>query len=194
MRVITGKFRSRIIDSPKGVDLRPTSDRVKESLFAILEAFIIDKNVLDLFGGTGNLGIEALSRGAKSAVFVDNNPRCTAAIKKNLESLGIKILRPASGGPQDDISQVLLKDAFKYIKEVNAAGQRFDLIFLDPPYYKDMVKKSLIILNDYNIITSIVVAEHHRKDELPQPEELSNFKLFRQERYGGTFLSFFKRS
>ena len=183
MRIIAGIYKSRLINSPNGVELRPTSDRVKESLFGILGASVIDKNVLDLFSGTGNLGIEALSRGVKSCVFVDNNPRCVAAIKKNLESLKIT-----------ESAEVILKDALRYIKKAKEEGIVFDLIFLDPPYYKDMIKKFLILLNDYNIITTlgIITAEHHKRDELPQPQELKNLKLYREEKYGGTFLSFFK--
>lgn len=203
MRIITGKFKSRLITSPKGVYLRPTADRVKESLFGILGAFVIDKNVLDLFSGTGNLGIEALSRGAKSCVFVDNNPRCIAAIKKNLESLGINPVRHCcskmgangvSNGVKGE-AEVVLRDVFKYIKEAKEKGPAFDLVLLDPPYYKDMVKKSLILLDDYNIITrlSVIGAQHYRKDELPQPDKLRNLILFRQEKYGVTFLSFYKK-
>lgn len=183
MRIIAGRFRSRRIISPRGVEMRPTSDRVKESLFGILGEFIAGKNALDLFGGTGNLGIEALSRGAKSCVFVDNNPRCIAVIKKNLESLGIKAQ-----------TEVVFKDAFKYIKDAINKGIAFDLVFLDPPYYKDLIKKSLIMLDNYNIIMdlSYIIAEHHKRDDLPGPDELKNLKLCRQERYGGTFLSFYK--
>lgn len=183
MRIIAGKFRSRLISSPKGADIRPTSDRVKESLFGILGSFVVDKDVLDLFSGTGNLGIEALSRGAKSCVFVDTNPRCIAAIKKNLESLGIK-----------ENIEVVLKDAFRYAKEANAKGITFDLIFLDPPYYNDLIKKSLLLLDNYNIINNLstIVAEHYKKDDLPQSQDLKNLRLFRQERYGGTFLSFYR--
>lgn len=185
MRIIAGIYKSRLIHAPKGTDIRPTYDRVKESLFGILGALVIDKNVLDLFGGTGNLGIEALSRGAKSVVFVDSHPRCVAAIKQNLESLGI-------GGQ----AQVVLKDAFKYLKGAGASGPKFDLVFLDPPYYKDTIKKSLLLLDTYNIIThhSVLVAEHYKLDELPLPEELTSLKLVRQEQYGGTFLSFYRKS
>jgi 16S rRNA (guanine966-N2)-methyltransferase len=184
MRIIAGKYKSRLINSPKGVEVRPTSDRVKESMFGILGTFVIDKNVLDLFSGTGNLGIEALSRGAKTCVFIDSNPRCIAAIKENLGSLGIK-----------EEAQVILKDAFRYIKEANENGIFFDVIFLDPPYYRDSIKKSLILLDDYNIITNLAisVAEHHKRDELPLSDELKNLELFRQERYGGTFLSFYRK-
>lgn len=183
MRIIAGIYKSRLIYSPKGVELRPTSDRVKESLFGILGAAVIEARALDLYSGTGNLGIEALSRGAASCVFVDSNARCAAAIKQNLKDLGI-----------NEGVEVVLKDSFRYIKETAATGAKFDIIFLDPPYYKDMIKKSLILLDYYNIITnhSIVIAEHYKRDELPEQEELKNLKLYRQERYGGTFLSFYK--
>lgn len=184
MRIIAGKYRSRLIHSPKGVELRPTADRVKESLFAILTTFIVDKAALDLFSGTGNLGIEALSRGAKSCVFVDNNPRCIASIKENLESLGIK-----------EGVEVVLKDGFKYINAAAAGGIGFDLILLDPPYYNDMIKKTLILLDNYIIINTsgFIVAEHYQRDDLPQPDDLKNLVLCRQEKYGGTILSFYKR-
>ena len=195
MRVIAGKYKSRLIKSPAGVparpngrsggELRPTSDRVKESLFGILGNFVMDKDVLDLFSGTGNLGIEALSRGAKSCIFVDNNPRCITAINKNLESLGIK----------EDV-EVILKDVFKYVKQAGANGLEFDLILLDPPYYKEMIKKSLRLLDNHIIIKPLgfIVTEHYKTDDLPAPGELRHLELCRQEKYGGTFLSFYRRA
>ena len=184
MRIIAGKFKSRVIKPPKGAGLRPTSARVKESLFGILGGFVIDKEVLDLFSGTGNLGLEALSRGARSCVFVDNNPRCTTAIAKNLEVLGAQ-----------KEAQVLLKDTFKFIKEAHRANSVFDVVFIDPPYYTDMIKKCLILLDNYNIInpSGFVIAEHHTEDDLPQSTELRHLGLCRQQRYGGTILSFYKR-
>ncbi|MEI8176020.1 MAG: 16S rRNA (guanine(966)-N(2))-methyltransferase RsmD [Candidatus Omnitrophota bacterium] len=182
MRVITGKFRSRIIKAPRGVELRPTADRVKESLFAILGGFVIDKDCLDLFSGTGNLGIEAFSRGARSCVFIDANRRCTVAIKENIASLGII-----------EGAQVFCRDAFRFLKEAEVQGSSFDLIFLDPPYYNDLIKKALLTVDSYNIIKAfgIVIAEHHLKDELPPADELKRLVLFRQESYGGTILSFY---
>jgi len=183
MRIIAGQFKSRLIKSPKGVDLRPTSDRVKESLFGILAGSVIDKNILDLFSGTGNLGIEALSRGAKSCVFVDNNPRCITAIKNNLETFGI-----------GQKAQVLLKDSSRFISQAQADGLVFDLIFLDPPYHNNLTKKCLILLDNYNIInpSTTIIAEHYKRDELPQPDELKNLELFRQGKYSGTILSFYR--
>lgn len=183
MRIIAGKYKSRLIGAPKGVDLRPTSDRVKESLFGILGTRVIDADVLDLFSGTGNLGIEALSRGAKSCVFVDTHPRCIAQIKENLKSLDI----------YEDV-EVVLRDGFRYMKDASDEGLIFGLVLLDPPYYIELIKKSLILLDGYNIInsSSIVVAEHFRTDDLPDPLELTRLKLIRQEKYGGTILSFYK--
>ncbi|MDD5449184.1 MAG: 16S rRNA (guanine(966)-N(2))-methyltransferase RsmD [Candidatus Omnitrophica bacterium] len=183
MRIIAGRFRSRRIESPKGVTIRPTSDRVKESLFGILGPFVMGKNCLDLFGGTGNLGLEALSRGARSCTFIDNNPRCVSIIRKNAESLGVT-----------KEANINLADAIRYVKKTAKEGLVFDLIFLDPPYHKGIVKKSLILLDDYNIISklSIIVAEHHREDELPPADELRKLTMFRQEKYGGTFLSFYR--
>jgi len=183
MRIIAGEYKSRKIEPPAGVNIRPTSDRVKEALFNILGPRVIGKRVLDLFSGSGNLGIEALSRGAKSCVFVDNNQQCIRTIKSNLTSLGI-----------EGNENVVLKDALKFIKDPGGDEGVFDIIFVDPPYYKDIVKNSLILLDNYNIISAltIVIAEHHRRDDVPQSEELKKIELFRQERYGGTILSFYK--
>jgi len=155
---------------------------VKESLFGILGTLVIGKNVLDLFSGTGNLGLEAISRGAGSCIFVDNNPRCTSAIKDNIESLGI-----------EGNVEVILSDALNYIKKIGGKEHDFDIIFLDPPYYHSLVKKTLILLDHYNIIkpSTIIVAEHHKKDDLPEPNELKRLELRRQEEYGGSILSFY---
>ncbi|MCX5716111.1 MAG: 16S rRNA (guanine(966)-N(2))-methyltransferase RsmD [Candidatus Omnitrophica bacterium] len=185
MRITAGEYRSRLIRSPRGVPIRPTADRVKQALFNILGKVIIDRSVLDLFGGTGNLGLEAISRGAASCVFIDNNVRCIDAIKYNVESLKL---------PQSVKTEVILQDAFWYIREVAKKGLQFGLIFLDPPYHKELIKKSLILLDNYNIITpsSYVIAEHYRKDDLPADEELKNLELCRQEKYGSTILSFYR--
>ncbi|MFH1848151.1 MAG: 16S rRNA (guanine(966)-N(2))-methyltransferase RsmD [Candidatus Omnitrophota bacterium] len=181
MRVIAGQFRSRLISPPKGANIRPTSDRVKESLFAILSRFVEGKKALDLFSGSGSLGIEALSRGAQSVVFVDNRTQCVSAITDNLYVLGI------------NNSKVVLKGAFLFIKSAFKAEISFDVIFADPPYYKDLAKKTLKLLDNYNIITSsgLVIIEHHKRDTLP--DGLTNLGLFRQAKYGETLLSFFKK-
>lgn len=183
MRIVGGIYKSRHIKVPKGVDVRPTSDRTKEALFSILGGFIKDKCALDLFSGSGNLGLEAISRGAKEVTFVDKSPRCVRAIRENIRLLGII----------EDRYNVILKDALSFIKETHLSGIRYDLVLLDPPYYHALVKKTLNLLDNHIIITSsgLIVAEHYKKDQLPNT--LRNIVLYRQCKYGQTILSFFKQ-
>ncbi len=117
MRVVSGRFGGRRLDAPRGRDTRPTTDRVREALFSILGP-IDGVRVLDLFAGSGALGIEALSRGAASATFVDSDPRAAAALRRNLEALGLD-------------EHVERRDALSYLKR---ASDTFGLVFLDPPY------------------------------------------------------------
>jgi len=180
MRIVAGTYRSRLIQMPKGVKIRPTQDRVREAIFNILGARLVGAKFLDLFSGSGAFGIEALSRGAREAVFIDNNPSCISTIKKNLISLHI-----------EDNFKVIHKDALKAIKDLNRAKDRFDIVFLDPPYYKSLSEKSLIAIDKCDIIhhSSFVIAEHFKKDALP--ESLVNLKLVRQSKYGDTAVSFY---
>ena len=148
MRVISGLYKGKILDGFDIDGTRPTQDRVKESLFGSIQDYIEDSVVLDLFAGSGNLGIEALSNGAKECYFVDNNKEAIKVINSNLERLGI-------------ISNVLYKDfkeALDYFKTNNI---KFDLVFLDPPYKDDYIDYSINYLLDNNLLNdkSIVVAE-----------------------------------
>jgi len=181
MRIVAGKYKSRFINMPKGVKIRPTQDRVREAIFNILSRRCIGAKVLDLYSGSGALGIEALSRGAGEAIFVDNNKKCIKTIKGNLNSLNTEY--------NYKVSQT---DAFRFIKLCSAKKLRFDLIFLDPPYHKDMVEKALIELDKCDIITrsGVVIAENFKKDKIP--ESLNNLKLIRQNAYGDTMISFYK--
>lgn len=182
MRIIGGEYRSRLIAMPKGVDIRPTQDRVREAVFNLL-GDINDKNVLDLFAGSGAFGIEALSRGAARATFVDNNSRCIDTIKANLDSLRIDEYR------YDTVRANALSVFPRLVKE----GERFDLIFADPPYYKDIARKSLINIDAYDILTEIgiVIIEHFKKDSLEAPFRT----LFRgkERRYGDTIITTYRR-
>ncbi len=182
MRVIAGKYRSRIIKMPKGPEIRPTKDRIREALFNIIGDFVRGAAVLDAFAGSGAFGIEALSRGAKRAVFVDNNKRCVETIKKNLKALNVQI---------KNIS-IIKMDVFKAFYFLERKKEKFDIVLLDPPYYKDMAKKSLIKLDRHDILTSscIIAVEHHRNDILP--EELDVLTSYRIARYGDICLSFYK--
>ena len=124
MRVITGTARGRRLKELQGMETRPTTDKVKESLFSIIQFDIEGRRVLDLFAGTGQLGIEALSRGAAEAVFVDRRPDAVRLVQENLALCGFT-----------DRARVKSGDALTYLK----SGEKFDLIFLDPPYAADLL-------------------------------------------------------
>lgn len=180
MRITSGIFKSRIIKAPK--DIRPTLDNVRKAVFDILGKEVNDARVLDLFAGSGALGIEALSRGAASCVFVDNSRVSVKAIKDNLETLG---LSRAAG------SRVVHADSLAALGKLASGGAGFDLIFIDPPYYKALAKKSLSLLADCDILseTGVAVIEHSKHD--PMPDSSGNLRLLRTARYGDTLVSFY---
>lgn len=182
MRVIAGKYRSRIIKMPKGVKVRPTKDRIREALFNIIGESIWGATVLDAFAGSGAFGIEALSRGAKRVVFIDKDKRCIETIKENLKNLGIK---------EGDVS-IIRMDAFRAFYVLEGSHEKFNIVLLDPPYYKDMAKKSLNKLDGRDILTShcIIVAEHYKDDILPK--KLNNITSYRTVGYGDVCLTFYR--
>lgn len=182
MRITSGKFKSRIIRVPKAI--RPTLDNVRKAIFDILGEGIAGTNILDLFAGSGALGLEALSRGASSCIFVDNNRSCIKAIKNNLEALGLS--------SNKDIV-IITSDAIRAISKLAKSGDKFDLIFLDPPYYKSLAKKSLFSLGSCDILTKsgVAIAEHSKHDEVPS--SVGELKLYRSARYGDTQISFYRK-
>jgi len=184
MRIVAGKYKSRLIDMPKRVKIRPTQDRIREAIFNILGRRCVGARVLDLYSGSGALGIEALSRGAREAAFIDSNKKCIKAIKGNLSSLNIEY-------NIDHNYEVVQVDALRFIELCSAKELRFDLIFLDPPYHKGMAEKTLIELDKCDIITcsGVVIAENFKKNKIP--ESLNNLKLIRQNTYGDTMISFY---
>ena len=181
MRVVGGIYRSRAIVMPKGADIRPTQDKVRQAIFNILQD-VQGTEVLELFAGSGAFGIEALSRGARHVTFVDNNPHCIRTIKKNLESL--KIL-PA-------FYTIIKANALETIALLHTQRKMFNLVFLDPPYHQDLAKKCLISLNAYVIVnpSSLVVTEHFKCDELPN--DLDNFSLLTERKYSDTRISIYR--
>jgi len=183
MRIIGGEYRSRLIGMPKGAQTRPTQDRVREAVFNVL-ADVGGKRVLDLFAGSGAYGLEALSRGACHATFVENNSRCLAAIESNLAALKVP----------DSKYEVLRSSAYMAISRLEKDGERFDLIFVDPPYHKDMAKKCLIYIDYYDILSrfGLVVVEHFRSDSLEA--ELNNITPGKERKYGDTVITIFKKS
>jgi 16S rRNA (guanine(966)-N(2))-methyltransferase RsmD len=179
MRIITGRSKGRRLARPKGQGIRPTSDRVKESLFNILRMEMEGKVVLDLFAGTGNLGIEALSRGAERTIFVEKKEQAIRLIQKNLAQFGL-----------EERSEVLPKDTNRAIGILRQRGESFDLILMDPPYEKGWIQRTLRKLNSHPIYhgDSVLVIEHTRREPLPQP--LEGWSLIRQRQIGDTLISF----
>lgn len=180
MKIIAGEYKGRIIKMPDGI--RPTSDKVRESLFEILKNRIEGASFLDLYSGSGAVGIESLSRGSKKVVFVDNNRNCIAILKANLTKLGVSETSYGIYG----------KDCVNSIKALQGSGVHFDIVFLDPPYRSGLAKNTLIELNSYDILTpnALVIAEVFKKESLP--EELGSFEKTRSCKYGDTLLEFFQ--
>ncbi len=179
MRIITGTSKGRRLATPKSHAIRPTSDRVKESIFNILGKGVEGKVVLDLFAGTGNLGIEALSRGAKKAFFVEKGRQALRLIQRNLSQCGMS-----------ERSEILSMDVGRAIGILNQRGGSFDLILMDPPYEKGLIQKTLIKLHSNRIYheDSILLIEHDRREPIPQTVE--GWRLIRQQGIGDTLISF----
>lgn len=180
MRVITGKAKGRRLKSVRGMNTRPTSDRVKEAMFAILGNTVVDAMVLDLFAGTGGLGIEALSRGAKFCIFVDKDRRAISVIRDNLSVTGF-----------DKQAWVLPVDALASYAKIAQRGYAFDLVFADPPYWMDVAEKLLAGLQRFSLLKpgGIVVYEHDAGKELPAA--VGNCRMARQQVYGDTQLTIY---
>ena len=174
VRVISGILKGRNII---GFDLdgtRPTMDRVKESLFSTIQGKIMDSICLDLFAGSGNLGIEAISEGAKEVYFVDNNIKAIKVINNNIENFNIK-----------DKSKVLNMNyvkALEYLKE-----KKFDIIFLDPPYKTNYIENSIKLIDEYNLLNDdgIIICESSSIDKIIYTDK---FKAIKDKRYGDKFI------
>ena len=179
MRVITGKARGVVLKTPDGNLTRPTTDRVKEALFSIIQFELPGARVLDLFGGTGQLGIEALSRGAKEAVFVDAREDACRLIRENLRRAKL-----------EGTAKVIRSDYLDYLKRCR---EKFHIILLDPPYAEIFLENSLKIITEIDILQSggIIVAERPVGKELPW--EFPGFSRSRDYKYGNTLLTLYRR-
>lgn len=175
LRVISGKARGRKIKTLKGDTTIPTADRVKEALFSIVSGNVYGSRVLDLYAGTGSLGIEALSRGAVFCTFIDRSPRCEKLIGENLSITGFT-----------EYSNVLRGDVLKLIPGL--LKDSYDLVFLDPPYMKGLAEETLELLSKGNIISpgGIVVAEQNVKE--PVRDVYGNLHLISRHKYKDTML------
>lgn len=182
MRIIGGSAKGRRLHAPKGPAVRPTASRVKESLFNILPRDFSGLKVLDLYAGSGNLSIEALSRGAARAVLVDSSARSTQAIKKNLRRFGLT-------GKAD----VWLAPVARALRALAKRGAAFDVIFLDPPYDRGLIEPSLEMIARLDLLSAsgVMVAEHSAREEIRS--RIDGLILYDQRRYGDTLLSFLRR-
>lgn len=174
MRVIAGTARGRPLVAPRGHATRPITDRVKETLFGILGDRVIDARALDLYAGSGSVGIEALSRGAASCAFVEHDRRAVAAIRENLERAGVA-----------ELASVHAEEVRRFLNR--AADNRFTLVFMDPPYEERAILAPLERLRGHLAPGAAVVVKHFWRTPIPEPPGLARW---RDRRFGETTLTF----
>lgn len=179
MRVITGRARGVRLKTPEGLNTRPTTDRVKEGLFSVIQFEIEGRTVLDLFAGTGQLGIEALSRGASHAVFVDQGLKAVQLVKENVKRAGM-----------EKCSRVMQSDYASFLKSTK---ETFDIIFLDPPYAEKFLENALNIISEIDILRDggIIICE--KTVEKPLNLEYPGLIFRKEYRYGKTSLVLFRK-
>ncbi|MEG1311076.1 MAG: 16S rRNA (guanine(966)-N(2))-methyltransferase RsmD [Romboutsia sp.] len=181
MRVISGKVRGLKLNTPKNEDVRPTTDRVKESLFNMINPYIMESNILDLFAGTGSLGIECLSRGADKCVFVDVSKDSIDIVKSNIKKARV-----------ENESIVLKVDFKEAISRLKIQNNKFDIIFMDPPYYKNMFIDALQKIDSADLLNKdgIIVIEHDSKEVFP--DNIGRLEKNKIKKYGNTTITFYK--
>ena len=179
MRVISGKAKGIVLKTPDGMETRPTSDRVKEALFSIIQFDIACTKVLDLFGGTGQLGIEALSRGASSAVFTDASSKACKLISENLKRAHV-----------ENLGKIVCSDYMSYLK---GCKEKFDIIFLDPPYAEVFLETSLKMITEIDILQSggIIVTERPLEKNLLY--DFPGYTRSKDYKYGKTLLTLYRK-
>ena len=171
MKIISGKYKGRILEGFDIDGTRPTMDRVKESVFAMIQPWLNEAIVLDLFAGSGNLGIEALSEGASSIYLVDKNKKAVQVIKRNLEKLQIVSCN------------VFLGDYQKALSYFMQQSKVFDIIFIDPPYQTDLVEKSILLILEKGLLSKrgIIIAESDKLEKIIYPD---NMQVVKSKKYG----------
>lgn len=180
MRIIAGEMRGRQLKAVEGMQTRPTSDKVKGAIFNVLGSKVLDARVLDLFAGTGNLAIEALSRGSHEAVLVEKSRDAHQVIEKNIEQMRVS-----------HKAQLLLLDAFKYLNSY--PDEVFDLIFLDPPYHEGLVLKVILTLKEHSCLApdGVIVAETAKDEQLDG--DIYPFEIRKTGEYGDTKVWYLQR-
>ena len=176
MRVITGKARGRMLETLKGNDVRPTTDKVKEAIFSAVQFELEGRHFLDLFAGSGQMGIEALSRGASTATFIDRSKLATRVIERNLSVTNLK-----------QFANVRTMDSVDFIKSTT---EEFDIIFVDPPYNKGIIQEVMPLCAQRMKKTGVIICESALNDEILQ--KYYNFTLDRQRTYGKIKVSIYR--
>lgn len=181
MRVVSGKFRGRRLNAVPGMATRPTTDKVKESLFNIIGPYFDGGKSLDLYGGSGGLSIEAVSRGIDQATIVDRQYAAIKTIKQNVAATRSL-----------DSFNILKQDAHKVLNILAKNGQKFDLVFLDPPYAKQQIVKDIQAMVDKGLLNNgaLIVCETNQEANLP--DDLTGFDLYRRHEYGITVLTIYQ--
>lgn len=182
MRIIAGESKGKRIECRKGQDTRPTQDSVKESLFSIIAKDIPDARFLDLFSGTGNIALEALSRGAKRAVMIEKDQEAIKYIIKNINNLGY-----------DTKSRAYKNEVVRAVEILGRKGEKFDVIFMDPPYKEELCTKVIHAIAKSNILADEgkIICEHHMFEDLA--EELSGFTKIDERKYGKKVITFYQK-
>jgi 16S rRNA (guanine(966)-N(2))-methyltransferase RsmD len=182
MRIIAGSAKGKVIKCRDGFDTRPTTDRVKESLFSIIAPYIGDARVLDLFSGTGNLALEAISRGAKKAVMIERDKEALRMIIQNVNNLGF-----------EDQCRAYKNETLRALDILGKKREKFDIIFLDPPYKDNVCTKVIKKIADTGILAEggLIIAEHHILEDME--ETIGEFKKADERRYGKKELTFYTR-
>jgi len=181
VRIIAGALKGRRLVTPKGATTRPTADQVRIALMDTLTPRLPDARVLDLFAGAGGVGLEALSRGAAHATFVERDPRAVAALRENVTTLGVGA-----------IARVRRADVLRELSALYQAGERFDVVFLDPPYDTNLGETTLQALGGGGLLLAeaLVIAQHFTK-RAPAPT-VGALAAFRTRRFGETTLTFYR--
>ena len=184
MRVISGTARGKKLSSLEGLATRPTLDRVKEALFNILQFDLKGARILDLFSGSGALGIEALSRGAKEAVLCDNSHKAIQIINKNLKETRLI-----------DKAKVVNRDYIDAMEQLHKQSQKFDIIFLDPPYKSDYAIESIEHIIKYNLLEEdgIIVVETDDKNKIDEIKKLNKLEVYDTRKYGIVHIIFIRK-
>ena len=181
MRVIAGTSKGRRLKVPRGKGVRPTSDYLREALFGILGASVRGARLLDLYAGSGAVGIEALSRGGGEVVFLEQDPVCLRVLRQNVEAAGSGQRRVVAG------------DVLRLLPRLIRQGESFDIIFLDPPYGSRLARRTLDVVASGDLVRTggVVIVEHFAKD--PLPPQIGHLRRVREKVHGQTVLSFYER-